>query len=72
MQWRILVWVICHTARRKQRTIPFRWSGIARTLSLDRSSAWRTGRSLLQMRVLYVENARIGLRREFDTSSEKP
>jgi hypothetical protein len=68
-QWRILVWVIRHAARRKQRTIPCQWADVARALSLSRSSAWRAGRALLKMRVLYEENARIGLRREFTSSS---
>jgi hypothetical protein len=68
-QWRVLLWVIRHTNRRKQKTIPCRWSTIARALSLNRSSALRAGRTLLGRQILCMNNSRIGVRRDFGSPS---
>ncbi len=63
-QWRILLWVLRETSRRKQRTVPFRWYHIARQLTLDRSNVHRAGQGLLRARLISIESGRIGLQRE--------
>lgn len=61
-QWRILLWVVLETARRKQQTVLFRWSAIAKELCVDRGDVWRAGQYLRQ-KFVFVQNGRIGLRR---------
>lgn len=63
-QWRIVLWVIRETSRRKQRMTPFRWSRIAHDLRLDRGAACRAGRRLLGAKLLFIRDGRIGLRKE--------
>jgi hypothetical protein len=65
-QWRILLWVIRETARRKQKMAPFRWSEIAKELSLDRGDAWRAGRNLSRRKLVFIQNEKIGLQRKVD------
>lgn len=64
-QWRILLWVIRKSARRKQPAVPFQWPEIAEALSLERGSVGRAGRVLIRNRILFTENKRVGLRRNF-------
>jgi DNA-directed RNA polymerase specialized sigma24 family protein len=62
-QWRILLWVLLQTARRKQRTAPFRWRDIAQQLALDPTGVARAARKLVHTGLLFVHQGRLGLRR---------
>jgi DNA-directed RNA polymerase specialized sigma24 family protein len=59
-QARIVFWVRGETTRRKRKMITFSWSRIAQDLNLNRSTASRAGRKLIQSQVLFLQNGKIG------------
>jgi DNA-directed RNA polymerase specialized sigma24 family protein len=67
-QWRILLWVIRETSRRKQKTVPFSWYRIAKELSQDRGDVFRAGRNLLRAQLIRIQEVGIGLRKDFRQS----
>jgi hypothetical protein len=67
-QWRILLWVIRETSRRKQKTVAFSWYHIAKELTQDRGDVFRAGRSLLRAKLILIQKTGIGLRIDFGSS----
>jgi DNA-directed RNA polymerase specialized sigma24 family protein len=69
--WRILLWLICETSKRKQTTTPFSWYQFAKELSLDRGNVWRAGRGLITAGLVSIQEGRIGLRRNVGRSRQR-
>jgi|SRR5579872_3343637 len=67
-QWRMILWVLRETSRRKRRTTPFTWSRIAQDLRQDRGDTWRAGKCLLRTKILFIQDGRIGLQKHIRRS----
>lgn len=62
--WRVLLWVLRETSRRKQTTTPFSWYRIAGELGLDRGDVSRAGHRLLRTGLVFIQGEKIGLQRK--------
>jgi len=61
--WRVLLWVVSETARRKKRTVPYSWYRIAEEICLDRGDTHRAGMQLAKSGLITIGNGCIGLGR---------
>jgi DNA-directed RNA polymerase specialized sigma24 family protein len=63
-QWRILLWLLLETGRRKQRSIRARWPEIAHALSIHPMRALRAGRRLIRNRTIRAVNGKLQIVRQ--------
>jgi phage replication O-like protein O len=63
-QWGILFWTVRNTIGWNRDTTCFSWYRIARELSMDRGGVARAGNRLLNAKVLFVRDGRLGIEQD--------
>jgi len=63
--WRIVLWVVRQSYGWHRLSAPYSWYRIARDLSVDRGGVVRTGKRLLQVKVLFIREGRLGVQDDY-------